>query len=92
MLDKSQAKGVYENKTIFLNKKIKNYDELCFSIKTPWFEITRSVEIKDNNSIILEKITLLTDYIKNDDLKKEEFIHAQSKILENFGEYVIYFE
>ena len=83
MLDNSQTKGVYKNKIIFLNNKIKNPNDLCFSIKSPWFEISRSVQIQGNESVIEETITLLTDYIKNDDLKKDEFISAQNKIMVN---------
>ncbi|MBP9752720.1 MAG: DUF3857 domain-containing protein [Proteobacteria bacterium] len=92
LLDLSQTKGVYDNKTIIVGKKIRNPESLCFNLETPWFRVTREIIFKDHDSIISEKIEVLTDFIKNEDLKSEEFLKAQRELISTYREFIIELE
>ncbi|CAO5680220.1 MAG: hypothetical protein HEEMFOPI_00468 [Holosporales bacterium] len=92
LFDISQTKGVYENKTVIMGKKIKNPESLCFNLETPWFKVTRHVSFENHNSIIQERIDVLTGFIKNEDLKSETFLNAQKKLISSYREFVIELE
>lgn len=83
------ALGSYEFKKVISSKKIQNPERLNDCIDSPWFKIERTAEIQGSDSVIITRVTVLQDYIKNEDLKTEEFKKIQKKIKSDFSNLVV---
>lgn len=89
ILDPMAGNGLYDYKVIISKKKIMSPEKLNFSLETPWFKVSRSIRVEGEDTIILIRLEILVDMIKNEDLKTEIFKDAQKKLISDFSQIVI---
>jgi len=81
-----------ERKTLIKNVKVRKVDNLNKEIKSKWVTISRKCNYKNNNLEIIEKISILKNTIKNNELKSPEFIKFKNEITKDFKEMLIVLE
>lgn len=68
--------------TVIKNIKSPNLNNLDFSIDTPWIQASRKCEIKDGNTIIVDKAIIRKRFILPEEIKSPEFKKLKEVIKE----------
>ena len=72
-------------KVIKINSPLKNIENLDFEAKNQWFNISRKCKVKDNNTIIQDKIEILRSYITYKDRQQKLYRKFKKNVERNFS-------
>ena len=74
----------YNVKTVVKSKCIKNMKSLNFDIDTTWIKLNRTVQCINKDTVITDNALFKKSFIKNEEIKTDEFKKLKKAITDNY--------
>jgi hypothetical protein len=74
----------YNIKTVVKSKCIKNTKSLNFNIDTTWIKLNRTTQCINKDTVITDEVLFKKSFIKNEEIKTDEFKKLKRAITDNY--------